>query len=77
MTETALRKELHAIIDVMPDQFIQAMMPLVACIAKEHWKPAIEPADADEIAMVEEAIRECENDPSAATPWRKVRRSAV
>jgi hypothetical protein len=49
MTVTVLRKELHSIIDTMPEHFIRVMMPLLACITEEYWKPVIEPASPDEI----------------------------
>jgi hypothetical protein len=34
----------------------------------------IEPADADEIAMIEEGMREYEKDPSAFTDWKTVKK---
>jgi len=34
----------------------------------------IEPADADEIAMIEEGMREYEDDPSSFTDWKTVKK---
>ena len=65
MTAAVLRKELHSMIDTMPDHFVQAMMPLVACIAEEYWKPVIEAANQDEIAMIEERMTDYGKNPSS------------
>jgi hypothetical protein len=70
MTEAVLRKELHTMIDTMPEQFIRAILPLVSCITEEYWKPVIEPADPEETAMVEERVKDYESDPSA---WINIR----
>ena len=74
MTTTVLREDLHAMIDTMPDQFIRAMVPLVTCITKEYWKPAIEPADEDEAAMIDDVVRRYESDPSGFADWEDVKR---
>jgi isoleucyl-tRNA synthetase len=71
MTATVLRKELHTMIDTMPDRFIRAMVPLISCIMEEYWKPVIEPADTEEIAMVEERIKDYESDPAS---WTDIKR---
>jgi isoleucyl-tRNA synthetase len=73
MTETVLRKELHAMIDTMPDQFIRAMVPLVSCITEEYWKPVVEPASPEECAMIEERAKEYETNPASFIAWRKIR----
>jgi isoleucyl-tRNA synthetase len=72
MTATVLRKELHTMIDTMPDQFIRAMVPLVTCITEEYWKPVIEPADPEEIAMVEGRVKDYETDPASWTNIRDI-----
>jgi isoleucyl-tRNA synthetase len=76
MTATVLRKELHSMIDTMPDHFIQAMMPLVTCIAEEYWKPVIEPASPEEIAMIDKRMKDYDADPSSfvSLKARKARR---
>ncbi|MDR1047878.1 MAG: hypothetical protein LBL64_08880 [Treponema sp.] len=73
MTETVLRKELHNMIDTMPDQFIRAMVPLVSCITEEYWKPVIEPASPEEIAMVEERVKDYEKDPESWIPLDSIK----
>jgi hypothetical protein len=65
MTATFLRKELHTMIDTMPDRFIQAMVPLVSCITEEYWKPVIEPASPEETAMINERMKDYEKDPDS------------
>ena len=71
MTATASREELHTMIDIMPDHFIQAMMPLLTCIADEYWKPVIEPASPEEIAMCEERMKDYEKNPSSFVPFKR------
>jgi hypothetical protein len=73
MTETLLRKELHSMIDAMPDQFIRAIVPLVSCITEEYWKPVIEPASPEECAMIQARAKEYETNPGSFVPWKKIR----
>ena len=73
MTTAVLRKELHTMIDTMPDRFIQAMVPLVTCITEEYWKPVIEPASPEEIAMIEERVADYAADPSGWIPLSDIR----
>ena len=71
MSATISRKELHTMIDTMPDHFIKAMMPLVTCITEEYWKPVIEPAGPEEIALCDERMKDYEKDPSSFVPYKK------
>jgi hypothetical protein len=64
MTDAVLKKELHALIDVMPDRFVRAIMPLATCFAEEYWKPKIEPADHDEIILINERMKDYEKKPT-------------
>jgi len=68
MTTAVLRKELHDMIDTMPDRFIRAMVPLAACITEEYWKPAVEAASPEEIAMAEERLKDYEASPESWVP---------
>jgi hypothetical protein len=72
MTETILRKKIHSMIDTMPDHFIQAMMPLITCMAEEYWKPVLEPASPEEIATVEARLKDYEKDPSSFIPLEDI-----
>jgi hypothetical protein len=72
MTETVPREELHSMIDAMPDHFVRAIMPLVTCFAEEYWKPSIEPANQEEIAMIDERMKDYERDPSSFSPLDSV-----
>ena len=71
MTTAILRKEIHSIIDTMPDRSLPALKPLLTFIAEDYWKPVIEPASPEEIAMCDERIREYEKDPSCFIPRKK------
>ncbi|MCL2411217.1 MAG: hypothetical protein FWC97_06185 [Treponema sp.] len=58
MTALALRKELHTIIDVIPDRSLPAVKPLLTYLADDYWKPVTEPASPEEIAMIEKRANE-------------------
>jgi hypothetical protein len=73
MTDTVSRKELHSIIDTMPAHFVKALLQLAVCINEEHWKPVIEPASPEEIAMIDERIKDYDKDPSSFIPLESVK----
>ena len=52
MTAAVLRKELHSIIDVIPEHSLPAVKPLLTYLADDYWKPVTEPASKKEIAMI-------------------------
>ena len=70
MTTAILREEIHSIIDTMPDRSLPALKPLLTFIAEDYWKPIIEPASPEEIAMAEERIKDYERDPSSFVPLK-------
>ena len=72
MTTTVLRKELHSMIDTMPDQFIWAMVPLVTCITDECWKPVIETASPEEATLINERMKDYEAEPSSFIPLSNI-----
>ena len=41
--------------------------------SKDYWKPIIEPASPEEIAMAEERIKDYERAPSSFTPLSSVK----
>jgi hypothetical protein len=71
MTTAVLRKELHNIIDVMPDKSLPAVKPLLTYLADDYWKPVTEKASPKEKAMIEKRVKEYEKDPSSFVPLRK------
>ena len=58
MTALALRKELHTIIDVIPDRSLPAVKPLLTYLADDYWQPVTEPASPEEIAKIEKRAKE-------------------
>jgi len=68
MTTAVLRKEIHTIIDGIPDISLPAIKPLLTYLAHDYWKPVIEPASPEEISMCDERMRDYENDPSSFVP---------
>jgi hypothetical protein len=73
MTGAVLRKELHSIIDVIPDRSLPAVKPLLTYLADDYWKPVTEPASPKERAMIEKRVKDYEKDPSSFVPLRKKR----
>jgi hypothetical protein len=65
MTATVLRKEIHSIIDGIPDISLPALKPLLTHLADDYWKPVTEPASAKEAAMIDKRVKEYEKDPSS------------
>ena len=65
MTTTVLRKEIHNIIDGIPDISLPALKPLLAHLADDYWKPVTEPANAKETAMIDKRVKEYEKNPSS------------
>jgi len=68
MTTAVLRKEIHSIIDVIPDQGLTAIKPLLTHLAADYWKPVTEPASPKEIAMIKRRLKDYEKDPSSFVP---------
>jgi hypothetical protein len=57
-TAVFLRKELHTIIDEIPEMSLPAVKPLLTYLANDYWKQITEPANDEEIAMIEESLAE-------------------
>jgi len=68
---TVLRKELHAILDEIPERSLPAVKPLLTYLANDYWEPVTEPASPEEIAMIEESLAE---EPGIKS-WKNIRRS--
>jgi hypothetical protein len=73
MTTAVLRKELHTIIDTMPERSLPAVKPLLSYIADDYWKPVIEPASPEEIAMADKRMKDYEKEPSSFIPLKDIK----
>ena len=71
MTTAVLRKEIHSIIDGIPDISLPALKPLLTHLADDYWKPVTEPASAKEAAMIDKRVKEYEKDPSSFVPRKR------
>ena len=58
MTTAVLRKELHNIIDIIPDRSLPAVKPLLTYLADDYWTPVTEPATPEEAAMINERAKD-------------------
>jgi len=65
MTVATLRTELHGIMDAIPDRSLPALKPLLTHLAEDYWKPVIEPASPEEIAMIEEGMEDYRRNPES------------
>jgi hypothetical protein len=70
MTTAMLRQELHTFIDTLPEHRLTALRSLLADLADDYCKPRIEPASSEEIAMIDEKVKEYEIDSSSFVPRR-------
>jgi hypothetical protein len=70
MTTTVLRKEIHTLIDTIPEHSLTVIKPLLDFLSNDYWKPVIEPASQEETAMIDERMKDYENDPSSFAPLR-------
>ena len=65
MTANILRKELQGYIAAMPERNLAVLKPLLSVLAEDHWKPIIEPASQEEIAMCDKRMKDYDTDPSS------------
>ena len=70
MTTAVLRKELHTMIDTIPEQSLPAIKPLLNFLSGDYWNPVIEAANPEEIDMINERMKDYENDPSSFVPLK-------
>jgi len=77
-TTEAARQELKNFIDIIPERsfsVVRNFLSYLADTAQVFNDPlVIEPADTDEIAMIEGGMREYENNPSSFTDWKTVKK---
>ncbi|MCL2186661.1 MAG: hypothetical protein FWB86_12545 [Treponema sp.] len=73
MTAAILRKEIHSIIDAIPDQSLPAIKPLLTHLAYDYWKPVVEAANPEEIAMIDEGMEEYRKNPKSFIPLDRVK----
>ncbi len=71
MTTAVLRKELHTMIDTIPEQSLSVIKPLLNFLSNDYWKPVIEPANQEEIEMIDERMKDYEKDPTSFKPLRR------
>jgi ABC-type Zn uptake system ZnuABC Zn-binding protein ZnuA len=71
MTAAVLRKELHTMIDTIPDRSLPAIKPLLTYIADDYWKPVIEPVSPKDIKMINERLKDYEVDPSSFVSFKR------
>ena len=67
MIAAVLRKELHTMIDTLPEQSLPAIKPLLFFLTNDYWKPLVEPANPEEIAMIDARMKDYETDTSSFT----------
>jgi hypothetical protein len=62
-------------IDELPDETVRALETIVLQLqtTEDYWKPVIEPANAEEIAINATAMVEYEKDPTTFSPLSEVR----
>ena len=71
MTAAVLRQELQGYIATMPERSLYALKPLLTVLAEPLY--TIEAATTEEIAMIDERMKDYETDPSSWIPLESVR----
>jgi len=72
MTIAVLRKELQGCIADMPERNLHMIRPLL--LGLSNMQAVIEPANAEEEAMIDAAMLEYEKDPSSFTDWETAKK---
>ena len=62
MTEAVLRKEIHSIIDTIPERSLYALKPLLTVLAKPAYTIETD-LTLDEIAIIDKGIQEFRESP--------------
>jgi hypothetical protein len=74
MTGLATRKELHTLIDTIPEQSLSVITPLLTFLADEYWKPVIETDLTDEErAIIAEGRIRFKEHPETFVPLESIR----
>ena len=68
---TTLKKELQEYIEFIPESKLYALKPLLSMLA-EPMSITIEPANEDEITMIDERMKDYEKDPSSFIPLENI-----
>jgi mRNA interferase RelE/StbE len=71
METAALRKELQGYIATMPERNLYALKPLLSVLAESSY--IVEPANADEIALIDKGMAEYRANPSSFVPLESIR----
>jgi hypothetical protein len=73
MTGLATRKELHSLIDTIPEQSLAVITPLLSFLADEYWKPVIETDLTDEErALIAESVERYHKNPASFVPLESI-----
>jgi len=72
MTATALRREIHGIIDVIPDKSLPALRPILTQFEDDYWTPAIEMASPEEAALHAARMADYDRDPASFVPLESI-----
>jgi hypothetical protein len=74
----AARQELKGYIDFIPERSFEVVRNLLSYLAETdpvfNGPLVIEPADAEEITLIKEGMKEYEKNPSTFTPWKTVKK---
>ena len=62
MTETVIRKEIHGIIDTIPERSLHALKPLLSVLAEPLYTIETD-LTTEEIALIDEGIQEFREHP--------------
>jgi hypothetical protein len=56
---------MRVLLHPIPERSLPAVKPLLSYIVDDYWKPVIEPASPEEIAMADKRMKDYEKEPSS------------
>ena len=71
MTATVLRKELQGYINTMPERSLYALKPILLVLAQPPYTVETD-LTAEEIAMIDEGMKEYRTNPSSFIPLESI-----
>ncbi|MDR2885051.1 MAG: hypothetical protein LBV09_08085 [Deferribacteraceae bacterium] len=55
---SALKRELQSMIDILPEQSLLAVKPILTLLSDDYWRAVVEVADEDEIVINERCLND-------------------
>jgi len=64
---------MQVLLHPIPERSLPAVKPLLSYIVDDYWKPVIESASPEEIAMADKRMKDYEKEPSSFIPLKNIK----